>query len=191
MGKLYKTLIFDGEISLSVLETTDIVNKAIEYHNLTPVCAAALGRVLTVTAFMSSSLKSEGEKLSITIEGDGIGGSIVTAADGRMTVRGLNSNPLADLPLNSKGKLDVGGVVGKCCDGSSVKNCVNNSTVIAKQHVGGIAGRHVGNGTTMDGCTNNGNVYCTSTATTYGQIYGQNGATVTNCTENGTAEKQS
>ena len=113
MGKLFKTLIFDGEISLSILETTDIVNKAIEYHNLTPVCAAALGRVLTVTAFMSSSLKSEGEKLSITIEGDGIGGSIVTAADGRMTVRGLISNPAADLPLNAKGKLDVGGVVGK------------------------------------------------------------------------------
>ena len=57
MGKLFKTLIFDGEISLSVIDSTDIVNEAIKFHNLTPVCAAALGRVLTVTAFMSSSLK--------------------------------------------------------------------------------------------------------------------------------------
>ena len=88
--------------------------------------------------------------------------------------------------ITAKTSAQVGGIVGKCCDGSSVKNCVNNSTVIAIQYVGGIAGRHVGSGTTMDGCTNNGDIYCTSTTSTYyGQIYGQNGATVTNCTENG------
>ena len=63
----------------------------------------------------------------------------------------------------------------------------SSGDVIASKYGGGIAGRHVGGGTTMDGCTNNGNVYCTSTATTCGQIYGQNGATVTNCTENGTS----
>ena len=112
MGKLFKTLIFDGEISLSIIDSTDIVNQAIKYHQLTPVCAAALGRVLTVTTFMASSLKHESEKLSITIEGNGKGGTIVTAADGSLGVRGLISNPFADLPLNSKGKLDVGGVVG-------------------------------------------------------------------------------
>ena len=100
MGKLFKTLIFDGEISLSVIDSTDIVNEAIKFHNLTPVCAAALGRVLTVTAFMSSSLKHEDERLSVTIEGDGKGGQIVAAADGKMHVRGLIGNPSADLPLN-------------------------------------------------------------------------------------------
>ena len=93
--------------------------------------------------------------------------------------------------ITAKTSAQVGGVVGKCCDGSSVKNCVNNSTVIAIQYVGGICGRHVGSGTTMDSCTNNGDIYCTSTATSYGQIYGQNGATVTNCTENGTIGKYS
>ena len=112
MGRLLKTLIFDGEISLSILDTTDIVNKAIEYHRLTPVCAAALGRTLTVTAFMASSLKHEDERLSITIDGNGKGGKIVTAADGRMHIRGLISYPDADIPLNEKGKLDVGGIVG-------------------------------------------------------------------------------
>ena len=113
MGKLFKTLIYNGEISLSILETTDIVNEAIKFHKLTPVCAAALGRVLTVTAFMSSALKNEEERLSITIDGDGLGGNIVTAADGKMHVRGLISNPTVDLPLNERGKLDVSGVVGK------------------------------------------------------------------------------
>ncbi len=122
MGKLFKTLIFDGEISLSVIDSTDIVNEAIKFHNLTPVCAAALGRVLTVTAFMSSSLKHEDERLSVTIEGDGKGGQIVAAADGQMHVRGLIGNPQADLPLNSRGKLDVGGIVGKNGSITVIKN---------------------------------------------------------------------
>lgn len=113
MGQIYKTLIYDGQISLSVLDTTDIVNKAIEYHNLSPLAAAGLGRALTVAAFMSSSLKNENEKLSITISGNGAGGKIVVAADGKLNVRGSIVNPQADLPLKPNGKLDVGGLVGK------------------------------------------------------------------------------
>lgn len=122
MGKLFKTLIYGGEISLSVIDSTDIVNDAIKFHSLTPVCAAALGRVLTVTAFMSASLKHKSEKLSITIEGDGKGGQIVTAADGEMHVRGLIANPSADLPLNARGKLDVGGIVGRNGSITVIKN---------------------------------------------------------------------
>ena len=63
MGKIYKTLIFDGQITLAVLDTTDVVNTAIKIHGLSPVCAAALGRTLTATAFMASSLKDENAKL--------------------------------------------------------------------------------------------------------------------------------
>ena len=112
MGKIYKTLIYDGQISLSVLDTTDIVNKAIELHGLTPLCAAGLGRALTVASFMATSLKDENEKLSVTIDGNGVGGKIVVCADGNLNVRGSIVNPHADLPLKPNGKLDVGGLVG-------------------------------------------------------------------------------
>ena len=112
MGKIYKTLIYDGQISLSVLDTTDVVNKAIELHGLTPICAAGLGRALTVASFMATSLKDENEKLSVTIDGNGVGGKIVVCADGNLNVRGSIVNPHADLPLKPNGKLDVGGLVG-------------------------------------------------------------------------------
>ncbi len=112
MGKIYKTLIYDGQISLSVLDTTDVVNKAIELHGLTPLCAAGLGRALTVASFMATSLKDEKEKLSVTIDGNGVGGKIVVCADGNLNVRGSIVNPHADLPLKPNGKLDVGGLVG-------------------------------------------------------------------------------
>ena len=97
MGKIYKTLIFDGQISLSVLDTTDVVNEAIRLHKLTPVCAAALGRTLTVTAFMASQLKGEDERLSVTINGNGAGGKIIAAADSKLNVRGAIDNPISDL----------------------------------------------------------------------------------------------
>lgn len=113
MGKIYKTLIMDGQISLSVLDTTDIVDAAIKYHGLSPVCAAALGRTLTATAFMASGLKDEKAKLSVTIKGGGLGGQIVTAADGRLRIRGSIEVADVDIPLKSNGKLDVSAVTGR------------------------------------------------------------------------------
>ena len=122
MGKIYKTLIYDGQISLSVLDATDVVDKAMQLHGLTPLCAAGLGRALTVASFMATSLKDENEKLSVTIDGNGVGGKIVVCADGNLNVRGSIVNPHADLPLKSNGKLDVGGLVGNEGTITVVKN---------------------------------------------------------------------
>lgn len=113
MGKIYKGLVFDDEISVSVLDTTDIVNEAIRLHGLSPLSAAGLGRALTATAYMATSLKDENFRLSVTISGDGAGGRIITAADGKLNVRGNIDNRVADLPLKENGKLDVAGLVGK------------------------------------------------------------------------------
>lgn len=113
MNKLLKTLIFDGQLSLSVLDTTEMVNDAIKIHNLSPVAAAALGRTLTACTFMSSNLKSESDKLSVTIAGDGKGGKITVCGNGELFMRGAVDEPNLELPLKTNGKLDVGGFVGK------------------------------------------------------------------------------
>ena len=113
MNKLLKTIVFDNEITLSVLDTTDMVNEAIRIHNLTPLAAAALGRTLTVCTFMSSNLKNQSDKLSVTIKGDGVGGKITVCGNGQLEMRGFIDNPQADLPLRPDGKLNVGGCVGK------------------------------------------------------------------------------
>lgn len=113
MNKLLKTIVFDNEITLSVLDTTQMVNEAIKIHKLSPLSAAALGRTLTVCTFMSSNLKNQGDKLSVTIKGDGVGGKIVVCGNGELDMRGFIDNPNADLPLRPDGKLNVGGCVGK------------------------------------------------------------------------------
>ena len=55
MNKLYKALIYDNEVSLSVLETTDLVNDAIKIHNLDENSAKTLGGLLTAAAYMSQA----------------------------------------------------------------------------------------------------------------------------------------
>ena len=114
MDRIYKALIFDNEISLTVMDTTDMVNRAIEIHSLTPLAAAALGRTMTATAFMAaSSLKNQEDHLSVTVKGDGPGGSIVVCANQQLQIRGYIDNPQVDLPLKPNGKLDVASCVGK------------------------------------------------------------------------------
>lgn len=112
MGKVLKGLVFDNQVSLTIIDSTDIVNKAIGFHKLTPLTAAALGRSLTACVFMCSTMKDADDRLSVTIDGGGVGGKIVVCGDSSLKVRGSIENPSATLPPNNKGKLDVAGCVG-------------------------------------------------------------------------------
>lgn len=113
MGKIYKGLMFNNEISVTLLDTKDIVNTAISHHQLCPVAAATLGRTMTVACFMASGLKNENDSITITISGDGAGGHVVVCADSDLSVRGYVDNPQVELPLKPNGKLDVASFVGK------------------------------------------------------------------------------
>ena len=113
MNKLLKTLIFDGQLSLSVLDTTEMVNDAIKIHGLSATAAAALGRTMTVATYMASGLKSDKDRLSITVAGNGPCGKITVCGNGELFMRGSVENGKADLPQRADGKLDVGGAVGR------------------------------------------------------------------------------
>ena len=110
---ILRGLIYNEEVSLAVADTTALVNEAIRVHGLSPLAAAALGRTLTVAAYMCSSLKTEGSALSVSVKGDGAGGAIYVSGDKALHMRGYIENPQAALPPNALGKLDVGGCVGK------------------------------------------------------------------------------
>lgn len=113
MDRTIKALILNGEISVTLMDTTEMVNRAIEIHGLSPLAAAALGRSMTAATFMATNLKNKDDTLSITITGDGPLGSIVVCGNHDLMMRGYVDNPKVDLPLKSNGKLDVGGAVGK------------------------------------------------------------------------------
>ena len=112
MDKIIRATAKDGMIRIIAGQTTDLVNTGISAHECTPLAAAALGRMLTAGALMGTTLKSEKEVLTLKINGGGEAkGVTVTAYEGGV-VKGFIGNPYGNLPLNSKGKLDVGGYIG-------------------------------------------------------------------------------
>ena len=102
----------DGLVRVFVAVTTDLVNDAQKIHHTYPVATAALGRTLTAAAIIGAGLKNETDTTTIQFKGDGPLGSIVAVTDSSSHVRGYVVNPYVDLPLNEKGKLDVGKGVG-------------------------------------------------------------------------------
>ncbi|MBW4591457.1 MAG: Hsp33 family molecular chaperone HslO [Brasilonema angustatum HA4187-MV1] len=93
--------------------TTRLTEEARNRHKLSYVATAALGRTMTAGLLMASSMKRAGSRVNVRVKGDGpLGGILIDAGlDG--TVRGYVENSSVELPPNSKGKLDVGGAVGK------------------------------------------------------------------------------
>ena len=92
--------------------TTDLVNEAIRRHDCYPVAAAALGRTMTGALLLAANLKNK-EALTVNIRGNGPLKNITADAVPEGFVRGYVANPHVELPLNDKGKLDVGGGVGE------------------------------------------------------------------------------
>jgi molecular chaperone Hsp33 len=113
MGKLVRATASNGDIRLFAAITTDIVEKARQIHDLSPTASAALGRLLTAGSIMGAMLKGEKDTLTLSMNGRGPAGNLVVVANSKGNVKGYISNPHVDLPLNDKGKLDVGGAIGK------------------------------------------------------------------------------
>lgn len=113
MGKTVRYLSSDGSVVALVSDATDICETARKYQNSSKVCTAALGRTLTAVGLMGVCMKNSDDSVTIRINGGGPSGSIIAVSDSHGNVRGYVMDPHVELPLNAKGKLDVGGAVGK------------------------------------------------------------------------------
>ena len=113
MGKTVRYISTDGSVVVAASDTTDICETARVYQNSSKVCTAALGRTLTAAGLMGITLKDDDNSVTVRINGGGPAGSVIAVADAKGNVRGYIMDPHVELPLNAKGKLDVGGAVGK------------------------------------------------------------------------------
>lgn len=110
--QIIKFLALDGKVNIVCANTTDLVKKAKQIHDLSPVATATLGRTLTIASIMGSNMKNVEDKLTIQINGSGEIGKIIVVADNFPKVKGCVQNPFVDVPLKEEGKLDVGKAVG-------------------------------------------------------------------------------
>ena len=101
----------NGQVRVLLCETTQTVQKCADIHECTPVCTAALGRLMTGTLMLGIMMKGEDESVTVTIKGDGPIGNLVAVAD-HGNVRACADHPQLDIPPRADGKLDVGAAVG-------------------------------------------------------------------------------
>lgn len=110
--RIIKFLAYNGKVSVICANTTNLIEKSRNMHDLSPVATAAFGRLLTISAIMGANLKNETDKLTIQLKGNGPLGMMVVVANNKSQVKGYVANPYVDIPLNEFGKLDVGRAVG-------------------------------------------------------------------------------
>lgn len=112
MSELVRMISVDGTLTVMAVDSTDMINRMERIHQTSAVTSAALGRLLTAASMMGAVLKGADNSVTLRINGDGPAGSVIAVSDYSGNVRGYVSNPVVEIPLNDKGKLDVAGAVG-------------------------------------------------------------------------------
>ena len=102
-----------GQVRAFAATSRELAERARALHDTSPVATAALGRLLTAGAMMGVMMKGDRDVLTIQIKGDGPLRGITVTADSKGRVKGFTDNPEVLIHANAKGKLDVGGAVGR------------------------------------------------------------------------------
>ena len=134
MDEMLQIDLCDGQVRVMLCETTATVQKCADIHETTPVCTAALGRLMTGTLMLGIMMKGDDESVTVTMKGDGPMGSLVAVAD-HGEVRACADNPQVDLPLREDGKLDVGSAVGHSGRMSVIKDLGMKKNYIGQSEI--------------------------------------------------------
>ena len=127
-SKMLRAMTRDGSARVFVLNSTNMVNQMRASHLTAPTVTAALGRCVTAASMIGTMLPEVNDTITITIDGSGEAGKLISVADYYGNVKGYVQNPLADPPRKPNGKLDVGTAVGagtlsvvKCVGGGDLQ----------------------------------------------------------------------
>ncbi len=92
MKNLLRTLIYDGQVSLTLADTTALVQEGARLHALSPHSAYIFGKALSAMTFMSACLKGETGEISLSLKGDGKVGEIAVSGNRQLRMRGYIDN---------------------------------------------------------------------------------------------------
>jgi len=112
-SRLLRMTLKGGEARVFLCDTTEMAQLARDMHHASNTCTAAMGRMLAAASIMGAGLKSEGDRITATINGGGPAGPLCAVAGPDGVVKVTVEHPEVELALKSNGKLDVGGVLGK------------------------------------------------------------------------------
>ena len=113
MNELVRMISDDGTLYVLAVDSTEMVKEMQSIHCTSKVCSAALGRLITAAGMMGVLLKGDKDTLTVKMNGSGPASPVVAVANSKGQVKGYIGDRSVQLPLNSKGKLDVSGAIGK------------------------------------------------------------------------------
>ena len=99
-SRLLRLTLMGGQARVFICDTTEMAQQARDIHNASNTCSAAMGRMLAATAIMGANLKSEGDRITATINGGGPAGPICAIAGPDGTVKVTIEHPEVELPLS-------------------------------------------------------------------------------------------
>ena len=110
--EILRGTLMDGQVRIMMCDTTRMVQRAADIHHATPVCTAAMGRLMTATSMLGVMMKGENESVTVNIKGGGPMGTVVAVAN-HGDIKVCADDPQVELPLREDGKLNVGAAIGK------------------------------------------------------------------------------
>ncbi|MCR5670395.1 MAG: Hsp33 family molecular chaperone HslO [Butyrivibrio sp.] len=93
--------------------TKDLAEYARSAHNLSPIAAAALGRLMTGAVMMGTMMDNDSDLITVKMDGDGPLKTVLATADHEGHVKGYVGNPSVVMEPNASGHLNVGGGIGE------------------------------------------------------------------------------
>ncbi|MEA1973574.1 MAG: Hsp33 family molecular chaperone HslO [Candidatus Cloacimonadota bacterium] len=95
------------------IDSTEVVSSATQMHNLSITNSVLLGRVLSATLMMGTTLKNRTDSITLKFAGDGPSEKCIAVSKNDGKVKGYVANPEVELPKNELHQIDVKGAIGK------------------------------------------------------------------------------
>ena len=99
---LIRGLSSEVSIRIFIASTTNMAEEARKIHETSPAVTVAMGKFLTISAIMGNNLKSENDKLTLQIKGNGAIKELVSVADSKGNIKAFPGNPSATAGKNHK-----------------------------------------------------------------------------------------
>ena len=103
----------NAQIRAFAATTKGLSEYARKAHNLSPIAAAALGRLMTGTVMMGTMMDNDDDLITVKMDGDGPLKGVLATADRHGNVKGYAVNPYVIMEPNAQGHLNVGGGIGE------------------------------------------------------------------------------
>ena len=92
MKNVLRTLVFGGQVSLTLADTTEIVREGIQLHKLSAGSGYVFGKALSAMTFMSACLKENTGEISLSLKTEGECQEIAVSGNRALRIRGYIGN---------------------------------------------------------------------------------------------------